>query len=146
MVATNNAQLEMNKAQLKLEEDKLLLQRQTAAEELQFRRDNQIAKEDRKDRDGPQCSAFPSLSEKKQYEEWDEKILSILSTSQWSHLYDNQTLDFITDLTAHPTLSNHLYRYLKLCLKGNASALISAKEHLRGNGLGVLSTLRKLTY
>ena len=44
MVTTDNAQLEMNKAQLKLEQDKLQLQRQTAAEELRYKQETQIAK------------------------------------------------------------------------------------------------------
>ena len=94
----------------------------------------------------PSNSKFPSLSDKNcsptQFRDWYNNIISILTTDEWSALYDAATQDVIPNEHIKPVLNNHFYSALLLCLKDSVEQYIQGMTHLRGDGVAVLLALK----
>ena len=101
---------------------------------------------DSKDSKAPKYIAFPTFSgspDSTSFHRWSTLVCGILSTAEWSKLYDTSTQSYITDGSAHPILNNHLYSALLLKLKGPALDYATSRRDLNGDGIGLLEALRK---
>ena len=93
----------------------------------------------------PTSSTFPKFGGKSRDEflKWETNILNILSTDEWSDLYDYPSQDAVSSGHVNPTLNNHLYKNISNQLTGNAKTIMDAKTHLRGDGISLLQALRQ---
>ena len=87
---------------------------------------------------------FPSFNGKEDsdFDAWYLKVLSILASPKWGSMYDPSLQDVGPPGSVSLSLDQSLYSKLINCLSGNALNLMMAKEHLRGQGLLFLQTLK----
>ena len=109
--------------------------------ELCTARTNQEAKASRKT---PQKNTFPpcNVTSVNEFIVWENKILAIMATPEWSPLYDNTKNDIIDKGSLSPDLNNHFYSSLSNAMKGNNAA--QNKRHLYQNGVGFYQALRSV--
>ena len=76
--------------------------------------------------------------------EWENKILDILATPEWSSLYNSAKNDIVDDGFNHPDLKNHFYISLLNSMKNNNATLMRNKLHLHQDGIGFCKALRSV--
>ena len=65
----------------------------------------------------------------------------ILSTAEWSKLYDLHTRTPVNDGSGAPILINHLYLALLLKLRGPAANYATSRRDLHGDGIALIHAL-----
>ena len=73
---------------------------------------------------GPVESNFPIFEASTNFDDWEDKVLTILSKPQWSKLYDSTNHDIVPNQAQDPLLPSHFFTYISLSLKNNSFFLI----------------------
>ena len=74
-------------------------------------------------------------------QDWYQKILALLAKQKWSKLYDQHTNNMVLDGSVSPKLNSHLYSDILNHVAKDIEKVILAKEHLRGDGVGLIQDL-----
>ena len=88
----------------------------------------------------PKLNMFPACTATtvEDFLVWDNKILAILATPEWSSLYDTKKNDVIDDGSLFPDLNNHFYSSLLSAMKNNNAKIMQNKRHLNQDGVAFI--------
>lgn len=85
---------------------------------------------------------FPKLKLFAEVDKWYQKLLLVISQPKYSVLYDPIAGEVITDGANHPAENSALYTEIVNNCGPDVEAYILAKDHLRNDGLAVMSTIQ----